>query len=58
MTEQIFWDSIKKFLDVPFDIENVVKVECDPTGCIYLDLIDGSTFYLAFNEAENIDDWD
>ena len=58
MTEEKFWEEVKRLLDVPFDVDEVEKIGCDPTGCIYFDLRDGTTFYLAFNEAENIDDWD
>lgn len=58
MTEQLFWDKIKQLLDIPFDYYEVENIECDPTGCIYFDLKDGSTFYLAFNKSDLLDDWD
>jgi len=51
MTEQEFWIKVREHLDIPFDTENIVHIDSDPMGNIYIDLKDESTYALSFQEV-------
>jgi hypothetical protein len=56
MTEKKFWKMIQEHLEFPFDIEDVVKIEPDLLGGVYIDLQDGVTHTLSFGSTDNDND--
>ena len=56
MTQEEFWKTIQEQLEIPFDIEDVVNIEPDLLGSLCVDLENGETYTLSFNDTEI--DWD
>jgi hypothetical protein len=59
MTKKEFWTKVTESLEaeLPFEIENVDNIEADISGCVYVDLKDGSSYSISFSETDvNWDD--
>lgn len=52
MKEQEFWEALKQQLDIPFDFDDVDLIESDASGTVYIDLKDGTSFYIAIEETD------
>lgn len=52
MTEEKFWELLKKNLDIPFEFEDVELVEGGLMGEVYVDMKDGSCYFLTLDKAE------
>lgn len=58
MKETEFWERLRASLEFPFEIDDVELLESDASGTVYIDLKDGTSYYLSINEAELYDDID
>lgn len=56
MKETEFWERLKASLEFPFEIDDVELLESDASGAVYIDLKDGTSYYLSINESEYYDD--
>lgn len=52
MTEEQFWEAIKKNLDVPINFEDIETVEGGLMGEVYIDMKDGSCYFIMIDKAE------
>lgn len=55
MKENQFWEELKQHLSFPFDFDDVELLESDASGTVYIDLKDGTSYYLSINESEYYD---
>lgn len=55
MTEEQFWDFIKKNIEVPFDFKDIDLIEPDLTGSIVIDLKNGTSYAI---DLKQITDWE
>jgi len=56
MTTQEFWEKIQENLELPFETEEIESIDSDPLGNIYIDLTNGLSYSLSFQEAVNWND--
>lgn len=52
MESNKFWNTLTNAITLPFDEDNVITVE-ENAGTTYIELEDGSTYYLDFQKCDD-----